>query len=297
MPSLAMYRITPPTDPVEFEKICKDYLAHKYDGEAQIYGRRGQKQKGIDIVVSLKDHSYVCAQCKNVKQVKIDDLDSWILKAEECEISMQEFVILVAIGNDANLQEHICKVTTQRIQEGKIPVSLLFWDDVIHFVKKDQTMLRMYYPEFYHAEEVILAEATQSSEMKYPERIKTDGRLLNLFFDEAVKYSIEEFLTSKPVEGISMELIGYSDTFIYAVKKLLFRAPMLTAEDNYYKIKHFLNSLVEYTGFLPNVTEVFNGVKAIATMKYHTNEESLDQAKAEELRQEALELYQEIKHY
>ena len=39
MPSLAMYNITPPKDPAEFEKICMDYLSHKYDADASIYGR------------------------------------------------------------------------------------------------------------------------------------------------------------------------------------------------------------------------------------------------------------------
>ena len=94
-----------------------------------------------------------------------------------------------------------------------------------------------------------------------------------------------------------MELIGSSEALTYAVKKLLFRAPMLTVADNYYKIELFLNGLVEYTDFLPNVTEVINGVKAVATMKYHTNEEVIDHKKAEDLRLNALKLYQETKNY
>ena len=297
MPSLAMYRITPPTDSAEFEKICMDYLSNRFEGKASLYGRRGQKQKGIDIVVTLKDFSYICAQCKDVNTVKISDLDSWILKSEECEIPMREFIIIVAIQNDSNLQEYICKKTTERIENGKFPVTLLFWDDVVHYIKNDQNMLRMYYPEFYQAEINVIKEASLPSEIKYPERIHSESRLRNLFFDEAVKFRIEEFLCSCPSDGISMELIGDSEAFIYAVQKLLFRAPMLTVTTVYFKIVDFLGSLNEYCDFLPNVTESIAGTIVIATKKFGTIEEQSDLEKTENLRKKALDFYRDIKDF
>ena len=58
-----MYTITPPIDPVKFENICMDYLMSKYDADATLYGRRGQKQHGFNcpninaiIVVKYKQH-------------------------------------------------------------------------------------------------------------------------------------------------------------------------------------------------------------------------------------------------
>lgn len=297
MPSLAMYRITPPTDYAEFEKISKDFLVHKYKCDASLFGRKGQKQKGIDIVLTMKDYTYVCAQCKNTKSVSKEDIDNWILKAEECAIPMTEFVVVVSVENDAVLQEHVCKTTTKRVKEGKIPVKLFFWDDVIDFVKKDQDMLRLYYPEFYHAEVVKLSEASQLSEDKYPEIIRSDNCLLNLFFENAVKYSVELFLNCSCIEGISMDLIGDSEAFYYSIKMLLYRSPMLTAEQNYNKISAFLAEFSEYTNFLPNITESVLGVKVIATIRYNTNKEKEDIKKAEELRQNCIFSYNKIKDY
>ena len=46
MPSLAMYTITPPTDPAEFENICMDYLKSKYDAEVTLYGRKAKSNRG-----------------------------------------------------------------------------------------------------------------------------------------------------------------------------------------------------------------------------------------------------------
>ena len=66
MPSLAMYRISPPSDYSEFEYICNDYLSQKFKSDASIYGRQGQPQQGIDIVVTREDNTLIGAQCKDV---------------------------------------------------------------------------------------------------------------------------------------------------------------------------------------------------------------------------------------
>jgi len=297
MPSLAMYRITPPTDSAEFEKICMDYLAHKYNADASLYGRKGQSQQGVDILVALKDNTYIAAQCKDWKTVSIRNLNDWITKADqECKLPIKKLIILVAVDTDTNLQAYICKVNSERQNDGKIPVQLFFWDDVVHYIKQDQTMLRMYYPEFYQGQEVKFEEAVKTAEEKYPERIKAAGRLLNLFFDEAVKYRVEEFLNSDPITGVDLELVGYSDALIIAIRKLLYRAPMLNADDYYYDIKEFLDSFNQYCIFLPNVTEVV-GNKVFATNKYGTLEEKKDLRNNEELRKSALERYEVLKNF
>jgi len=297
MPSLAMYKITPPTDYAEFEKICLDYLEHKYNAEASLFGRKGQAQKGVDILVTLKDHSYIFAQCKKYQSVNVRQLDEWIKKADDCDIPMRELIIAVSVENDAVLQEHICKITTKRSQDGKAPVSILFWDDIVHYIKKDQTMLRMYYPVFYQGQEIKLAEATQKAEDKYPEIIRADTRLRSLFCEETIKYRIEEFLNTDPISGVSLELINYSDACIYAIQKLLFRAPMLTSEDAYYGIEQFLKCLIEYCEFLVNITETNGRGVVIATNRYHTKEEEQSLNRVDELRKNALDRYLELKNF
>ncbi|MBO4703072.1 MAG: hypothetical protein J5625_10490 [Lachnospiraceae bacterium] len=297
MPSLAMYRITPPSDSAEFENICMDYLARKYKGDASLYGRKGQAQQGIDVIVSLEDNSYVCAQCKDLKSLNVKEIDKWIQQVDiECKIPMKEFIILVSVERDAKIQEHICLVTEKRKEEGKIPVKIFFWDDVTHYIKEDLTMLRMYYPEFYGGQNIKITEASNSGEIEYSKRITYEAQLRNLFFDESVKYRVEEFLDSDPVNGVDFELVACADACVWAIKKLLYRAPSLTTENVYFDIEYFIKLLMDYCEFFPNVSES-NGVKVFATNKFNTKIEEDDLKHNDELRKKALDKYREIKNY
>ena len=126
MPSLAMYTITPPTDPAEFENICMDYLMSKYDADATLYGRKGQKQHGVDILVTLKTQEYFFAQCKDVRTVSTTNIDSWIKKGEECKIPMKEFILIVSTDRDAKIQEHVCFENNKRVSAQKTPINIFF---------------------------------------------------------------------------------------------------------------------------------------------------------------------------
>lgn len=297
MPSLEMYKISPPSDYAEFERICMDYLERKYEADASVFGRKGQAQKGVDIIVTLKDNNYVCAQCKDVKKATVSDLEMWISKTDlECKIPMREFVIIVGFENDARLQESVCLISKNRRDEHKPPVKLYFWDDVVHFIKKDPNMLRMYYPELYVGQVVKLEAAMKSPEIQYPERITFSARLRNLFFDETVKYSVEEFLDSDPISGVDSTLIGMADACIYSIRSLLYRSPMLSSDDCYYDIQQFLKCFNEYCDFFSRVSEV-RGNKVFATIKYGTKEERDDVDYNEKLRAIALEKYNELKNY
>ena len=296
MPSLAMYTITPPTDPAEFEKICMDYLMNKYDADATLYGRRGQSQQGVDILVTLKTQEYIFAQCKDVKTVSTTNIDSWIKKGEECKIPMKEFIIIVATDRDAKIQQYVCSENNKRVSGQKVPVKIFFWDDLTHFIKKDQTMLRIYYPELFMGQEIILTEAAEKTEIKYPEMINGENKLRYLFFEEAVKYSVELFLESDPIHGIPFDVISCADAFGISIKKLLFRAPLLSSDWLYEAIKAFLLNFNEYCELLPNVTECQNG-KVFVRNKYGTDEEKNDISHAEKLRESALEKYNELKDF
>ena len=62
---------------------------------------------------------------------------------------MKEFILIVATDRDARIQEYVCSKNIERVAGQKAPVTIFFWDDLTHFIKKDQTMLRIYYPELF----------------------------------------------------------------------------------------------------------------------------------------------------
>ena len=47
MPSLSTYKISPPSDPQEFECLMRDFCDLYFQGHSVLYGRPGQKQYGV----------------------------------------------------------------------------------------------------------------------------------------------------------------------------------------------------------------------------------------------------------
>ena len=57
----------------------------------------------------------------------------------------------MAVENDTKLQDHILKVNEHRAQDGKATVKLVFWDDIVQFIKKDPIIFSSYYPDLFSA--------------------------------------------------------------------------------------------------------------------------------------------------
>ncbi len=157
MPSLAMYPISPTKDEKEFEHILLDFGQNVYGGQASLFGRKGQAQHGIDVVVNRLDGSRVCIQCKDYISTSVTTakIDAWIAEAEQSAFQFQLFVIAVAAHTDARLQEYVFRVSDQRMADGKFPVNIIFWEDIEHFIKRRPELLKLYYPMLYHGEEEI----------------------------------------------------------------------------------------------------------------------------------------------
>lgn len=68
MPLPLQYKLPVTANPDEFEDMVVDYYKENYKF-AQRYGRKGQKQDGIDIIIRCSDsndsQSFIAVQCKN----------------------------------------------------------------------------------------------------------------------------------------------------------------------------------------------------------------------------------------
>lgn len=124
--------------------------------------------------------------------------------------------------------------------------------------------------------------------------INSESRLLHSFFETAVTYDIEEFINRSAVEGFPVEMVNNEEPFIYSVQILLFHAPMLCTSEIYCGIENFLKSFIEYTDFLPCVTEVLYNRTIFATNRYHTIEEKNIQH-MEDLRNNTVKRYNSLK--
>ena len=59
--SALSHQIPPPEDETAFEELCLDLYRSEFGDRAQLHGRKGQRQHGVDIVVLDKD---IGIQCK-----------------------------------------------------------------------------------------------------------------------------------------------------------------------------------------------------------------------------------------
>lgn len=256
MPSLSMYKISAPTDAKEFENLLLDYAANVYYGRATLLGRQGQVQHGIDVVVTCDDYSKVCVQCKDITKRSItkNDIDQWITESETSPINMKLFVIAVAGERDASIQEYVYQKMENRIINGKYPVEIIFWDDIEHFVKLREDLLRVYYPFLCQEKN----EDRRYNVEKYPELIKSEGELRIAFLNEFVKYRIEEMMSVDIFVGFPSQLVIMCDDFEFEIQQVLYRAIAIKEVGTYSKIQEFLAALKEYNSYLSSIGEFAN---------------------------------------
>lgn len=127
----------------EFESICKDVLELKYDMDFVFYGRKGQKQDGIDLYAKSTNGSYVIVQCKNYHKSTFEkfrsQLSDDINSSKNLGVEIEEFIVMTALDRDAKVQKFISEYSVP------FPVSVLFWDDIQDKLCSNKRLLKKYY--------------------------------------------------------------------------------------------------------------------------------------------------------
>ena len=122
MPSLPV-QLHPPRDEQVFEDLCLDLFSALWDG-AQLYGRRGHEQKGIDIYGTL-DGEHVAVQCKKregklTKAAVRMDVES----ARAHDPPFAKLIFATTAKRDPKLQDY------ERDLKESFEVEIKFWDDL-----------------------------------------------------------------------------------------------------------------------------------------------------------------------
>lgn len=241
MPSLGMYSIKPPTDSREFENITRDYFSYKYSLDAKLFGRPGQKQYGVDIIISEEDR-ITAIQCKDYQKTKVTTqmIDDWICLAEEFEPYINKLIIAIAAEIDSNIQKYVLKCNEQRKEEMKFSVEVLYWEEIISFLKTQPTLFKKYYifdnMDFYQ----------KSSNIAY----RNANELKVEFVDLVIKSRIEDFLLEDPFVRINTEYLQFVDWFEGEMQELFKKAVLLKETDEYMLISDYYNKCKEYIEYL-----------------------------------------------
>lgn len=120
-----------------FQLLCKDILIIKYGERFEEYGRTGQSQKGIDILATNPNSSYLrkVAQCKFYTDNTSSIVNSFLEQIRKdyntaCQhFAISEFIIITALNRDVKIQDEIYKFSNK-----SYPITIWFWDDIEQIV-------------------------------------------------------------------------------------------------------------------------------------------------------------------
>lgn len=221
MPLPVQYDLPKTTDPKEFEGMVRDCFETKY-GNAELYGRNGQRQKGIDIICHVDDHdkgNYIIGiQCKNYQRIKTTDIDDIISEAEKFEMHLEKLIIATSASRDVAVQDY---VSEKKLKGSK--VEIFFWEDIRQEIANNTELLNRYYP--------LIGE---EGEM-------TIEKLVKIFNEGIQVFNILQFVRMNPLEDIPQNLTIDASIFSFEIDKMLDKAILLQNDKKYKEIELFCN--------------------------------------------------------
>jgi hypothetical protein len=155
LPTPATTDLPPPSSWDEFEVICADLWGEIWgDRHTQLYGRKGQRQNGVDIK-GVDDKGKQCgAQCKGKKNwppstLTIKEIDSEIAKAKKFRPDLNEFILLTTAPNDVTVQDHVAALNKSKSSGIGFRVEVYSWDEIRRRLSNYPELLQKHYPKIF----------------------------------------------------------------------------------------------------------------------------------------------------
>ncbi|MEL7282563.1 MAG: hypothetical protein AAGK79_19585, partial [Pseudomonadota bacterium] len=152
MPTPSTIDLPPPSSWDEFEVICADLWSEIWgDRDTQLYGRRGQRQNGVDIRGVDRQNKQCGAQCKGkrnwpLSKLTTDEIDSEIAKAKKFHPKLDEFILLTTAPNDVTVQDHVASLNKSKSGSIGFRVEVYSWDEIRRRLSNYPNLLQKHYP-------------------------------------------------------------------------------------------------------------------------------------------------------
>lgn len=150
MPTIASSQVPPPRAWDEFEEIVLSAAKLRWDSTDFFrQGRQGQRQDGVDVFGHDKSRRSIGVQAKNTiggvtKAVAVTE----ITNAGSFQPKLDALYIATSAPTDAPTQQMIRELSQAQIAAGSFPVEILFWNDVIQDLAKDDGIFFKHFPQF-----------------------------------------------------------------------------------------------------------------------------------------------------
>lgn len=167
---MSNYQFSPLKDEKEFESLVNDLCEEKYDFEFQVYGRKGQKQSGIDGLSFSKNEKKIVYQCKNkliirddkeIRAELLEDLENEVKSASAKFPNIDTFIFANSFKQDTALQDKAADMS--RLYG--FTVIVWSWEEIEGLLEKNLKVAKQYYPHLF--DKSILTE--QDIKQKFQE--------------------------------------------------------------------------------------------------------------------------------
>lgn len=201
-----------PTDPDEFESIVRDICALEWDDvHTEKFGRRGQKQYGVDVYGRPSDQAgvYRGAQCKlRTKGARLTkkEIEAEVAEARNFPHRLDRLILVTDTLRDTKTQLLVDQVNEREIAKGGFQVVIWFWDNVTERLATHLRLIVKYYPEFYASLTTLpIVEGL----------IDTPLQAMSISSDPSIRQPVDELLMLRGIRilGVGKHGGGLSDTY------------------------------------------------------------------------------------
>ena len=142
-------------DENEFESLLRDICEFEWnDTTTKKFGRKGQKQYGIDVYGHPDDKpsAYRGVQCKHRetdKQLTQKEIKKEVADARLFPHKLDKLIIATDAPRDSNTQILIDKINEEELKNGGFQVSIWFWDDITERLDAYPSLIIKYYRDLF----------------------------------------------------------------------------------------------------------------------------------------------------
>ena len=149
------YQLPPPADWQKFERLCQDIFSAIYEGcHVKPFGRTGQDQYGLDILITHPNGRKVGVQCKLFKLFGKGALTTSLLRREinktkHLGFDIDEYLIATTNTSDSKVQQESVVLSDLSVKNGGPSIDIFFWDKIQNQLFISKGLIRIHYSQFY----------------------------------------------------------------------------------------------------------------------------------------------------
>lgn len=140
--------------PISDDKMFEKFIAALWEkrnagSTATLFGRSGQAQHGIDVLITTATKKRVAVQCKAVTRLTEKMLLDEVAKAANYQPPIDQYVLVTTASHDANLVTAAQRLSVEHGEKDLFPVTVFGWDEILRLAEPHPDIVHQFFPEFW----------------------------------------------------------------------------------------------------------------------------------------------------